>query len=72
MGSNLKEYSKISLNYDKSMFKLYKNFHETEKEYISFKSSLNRKKERIYPEVAKWEVDEKSLENRRINKEEAF
>jgi hypothetical protein len=54
------------------MFKLYKNLHETEKEYISFKSSLNRKKEKIYPEVAKWEVDEKSLENRRINKEEAF
>ena len=49
LGSNLKEYSKISINYDKSIFKLYKYLHDTEKEYISFKTTLNRKKERIYP-----------------------
>jgi len=40
---------------------LYKYLHETEKDYISFKTTLNRKKDKIYPEVAKWEVDEKTL-----------
>jgi predicted nucleic acid-binding Zn-ribbon protein len=54
MQSNLQEYSKISINYDKSIFRLYKHLHETEKEYLAFKGNLNRKKDRIYPEVNKW------------------
>ena len=45
---------------------------DAEKDYLDFKSKLNKKKEKIYPEVGKWEVDEKLLDNRRVNKEEAF
>ena len=54
------------------MFKLNKVVTDAEKDYLDFKSKLNKKKEKIYPEVGKWEVDEKLLDNRRVNKEEAF
>ena len=37
--------------------------------YRSIITKRNKKKEKIYPEVGKWEVDEKLLENRRVNKE---
>ena len=51
------------------MFKLNKIVIDAEKDYLDFKNKLNKKKEKIYPEVGKWEVDEKLLENRRVNKE---
>ena len=54
------------------MFKLNKVVTDAEKDYLDFKGKLNKKKEKIYPEVGKWEVDEKLLDNRRVNKEEAF
>ena len=54
------------------MFKLNKIVIDAEKDYLDFKNKLNKKKEKIYPEVGKWEVDEKLLDNRRVNKEEAF
>lgn len=36
------------------------------------KGNLNKKKERLYPDITKWEVDEKIIENRRLSQEEAF
>ena len=68
IGSNLREYAKIEVNYDRSMFRLYRNVSEVEREYLDFKGKLNKKKEKIYPDVGKWEIDEKLLDNRRLNK----
>jgi hypothetical protein len=70
--AHLKEFHKVQLNYDRSVAKLYRNAQETEKEYLYFKTNLNRKKERLYPDVSRWEVDEKLIDNRRLTKEEAF
>ncbi len=70
--AHLKEFHKIQLAYDRGVAKLYRNANETEKEYVYFKTNLTRKKERVYPDVSRWEADEKLIENRRLSKEEAF
>lgn len=52
--THLKEFHKVQLNYDRSIIKLNRMVAETEKEYVYFKTNLNRKKERIYPDVNRW------------------
>ena len=52
--THLKEFHKVQLNYDRSVTKLSRGVTEAEKEYVYFKTNLNRKKERIYPDVTRW------------------
>ena len=51
------------------MYKVFRDMYATEKEYLVAKGNLNRKKERLYPDVTRWEVDEKKLENKRFTQE---
>lgn len=44
MQTNLKDYFKLSLNYDKHITRVYRNVFDAEKDYINGKMNLNRRK----------------------------
>lgn len=44
MQTNLKDYFKLSLNYDKHITRVYRNVFDAEKDYVNGKMNLNRRK----------------------------
>jgi hypothetical protein len=39
------------------MNQIFRDMYVGEKEYVGMKANLNRKKERLYPDITKWEVN---------------
>ena len=64
----LADYHKVALSHDKAIGKLLRNLTEVENAYLDQKLHLTRKKERLFPHTSKWEVEERLIENRRLNK----